>query len=538
MSPTSNTQSDSTRFARAFSLANLILLPAWTEMAPGSALDYFIGLGANWTSILAMLLNASFLGGLLSFLGRRLQSEGDGARLARRLGMLALSGLALNSLRVSFQSQFPALRLAHPIQQLGWPLFTLFYGGGGLLLVWAIWHREAVFHRYTQAALALFLPLPLVLAIPILWKGRSTRPDSAVTVAEPGPRIGPILLLVFDEWDYDWTFAHRPAGMALPSLDRFQGESIRFTRAYPPANETVRSIPSLLTGRPVRSLHTLPGSDLALEFVDTPQKSSPWSQVEDLPMRASKLGFRGCFINHYHRFGEAYLANRPGFEVERFPFDPDWRSRAEEYSHLGTAIRSQWSALLHALPGTAHFTGTKRHLEHAPAVYKHHLGALDQAVRSRRFDLVIVHWPIPHAPVIADPEGHLLAQGVQGRPLLENLRLVDRTVAHLRTLLMEEGLWDRSTIILTSDHYQRPASDPRQTRPQPEPGIPQPFHRVPLLIKLPHQTSPSVVDEPVNVVLATRLVDALLKAPAKPESALRDAIRIQDPAPFLAPWAD
>jgi Type I phosphodiesterase / nucleotide pyrophosphatase len=72
-------------------------------------------------------------------------------------------------------------------------------------------------------------------------------------------------------------------------------------------------------------------------------------------------------------------------------------------------------------------------------------------VTSAELDLVFVHWPIPHPFGIYDRKTRTLGC-VPGSNYLDNLELVDETLIQLRQALETSGLWDTTSILITSDH--------------------------------------------------------------------------------------
>src|SRR5205807_2671437 len=90
------------------------------------------------------------------------------------------------------------------------------------------------------------------------------------------------------------------------------------------------------------------------------------------------------------------------------------------------------------------------------------------------------------------------------RPLisgyLDGLALVDRTVGDLRAALERVGLWDRTTVLLSSDHYFRSSRlfDQRED------------HRIPFLLKLAGQKSSFHYSRPFSTIVDGRLLLAVL----------------------------
>lgn len=58
-----------------------------------------------------------------------------------------------------------------------------------------------------------------------------------------------IVWLVFDEADQRLAFGERAATLKLPEFDRLRSQSLFATIAYPPANQTLSSMPALINGK-------------------------------------------------------------------------------------------------------------------------------------------------------------------------------------------------------------------------------------------------------------------------------------------------
>jgi len=71
-------------------------------------------------------------------------------------------------------------------------------------------------------------------------------------------------------------------------------------------------------------------------------------------------------------------------------------------------------------------------------------------------DFVFVHFPTPHMFAIYDRHRADFALSPNTN-YLDNLALVDRTVGEVRDTLEKAGLWESTTLMITSDHAVRPS---------------------------------------------------------------------------------
>ena len=94
---------------------------------------------------------------------------------------------------------------------------------------------------------------------------------------------------------------------------------------------------------------------------------------------------------------------------------------------------------------------------------------------------------------------------------LDNLELVDRTLADFRRAMERAGTWDTTALLITADHPFRPEIWKSGFTPEEEQITRGKEYRfVPFILKLPGQTTRLTYDTPFNVVLIHHLTRALL----------------------------
>ena len=121
------------------------------------------------------------------------------------------------------------------------------------------------------------------------------------------------------------------------------------------------------------------------------------------------------------------------------------------------------------------------------------------------FDLVILHWNIPHEPFIYDylkdkflDNSRSNIDPVMG--YLGNLELTDLTFSSMRKTLEKANLWDSNAVIVSADHRWRKAERLD--------GITS--TKVPLMIKLPGHNAGKIVSKKVTAANSSTLVWGLL----------------------------
>ena len=115
-----------------------------------------------------------------------------------------------------------------------------------------------------------------------------------------GPAGRRVLWLVFDELDFRLGFVDRPASVRLPEFDRLRQESVFANNAYPPAGDTVLSLPALLSGRLVANAHRVSHDELTLTFSEG--ETTPWSRAPNIFTEARRAGYGTGLAGWYHPY--------------------------------------------------------------------------------------------------------------------------------------------------------------------------------------------------------------------------------------------
>ena len=133
--------------------------------------------------------------------------------------------------------------------------------------------------------------------------------------------------------------------------------------------------------------------------------------------------------------------------------------------------------------------------------------------------MVVIHLPIPHPIGIYDRSAQAFSLHARSG-YLDNLALADRTLGELRRAMEQVGLWDNTTVLVTSDHWlrlERVWRDHRLWKPPVtvggSDGLPRgdKDHRVPFILKLASQRTALGYEPPFNSVLSRDLSLAILR---------------------------
>jgi phosphoglycerol transferase MdoB-like AlkP superfamily enzyme len=97
---------------------------------------------------------------------------------------------------------------------------------------------------------------------------------------------------------------------------------------------------------------------------------------------------------------------------------------------------------------------------------------------------------------------------------LDNLALTDHAFGDLRRAMEASGVWDRSTVIVTADHWWRSdfwaTGADWTTEEQQVAGRHPPDQRVPFMVKFPQGDNSLVYDRPFNTVITRQVIMAIL----------------------------
>jgi len=482
----------------AFSLANLCYLQVWFDLF--DSVGYVRAYAPGPRQYLAAILNVTILG--LIILGfRRWSAESRhlAVRVLEWFGLACALSVPLNFSR----RQTVELGFRHLHQDFGFALILALCLLGGL----ALWRWACTLRTVSGWTLLVLAPLVAINFGVAVWRMAANEPPGFATKAPlatlpvpdgPSPRL---VWMVFDELDYARVFANRPGSVHLPEFDRLRAQSVFATQAFPPSRQTGYSLPALICGRLVRQAKQVAPNELMLDYEGS-QQSVPWSQEPNIFSRLHALGLNSALVGWWHPYCRV-IGNSLSSCSATTGRDP-------QDGFLQVLTRQAWRAV-GTLPAADHFLAYPVQKQRQ-AIYLEALHEARKKVRDRTYSLVFIHWDVPHPPGIYDRQaGRFAATG----NYLDNLELADRTIGDIRRELEEQGTWDSTTLVITSDHWWR--SDFRNQMPA-WTGEEARFYgsendrRVPFLLKLAGQKEGRVLDESFNTVLIHDLTLEILNS--------------------------
>ena len=487
----------------ALSLSNLCFISAWQILLnPGHYFYYYWKNYPGFTEIIALVLDILLLAVLFSvgIAATRRFGKGALAKGARVLFVLLLV-IPLNSIRLGGGSLndldlFTFLRRTQ-VMVLGCLLLA------AILLV--LWRWSSVITRIVAPILMILAPFSLVALSQGVWLAQRHRsdirlfnkktPDVAESETEPARRV---LWLIFDEMDQRMLFDARPDGIKFPELDRFRSEAIYADSAYPPAGETLMSMPALTTGRIVtRAVPSRP-DELMLTF-DGSKEAAGWSAQPNIFSAARAAGFRTALIGWYHPYCRTIGT---GLDVCYWEPSISEANPVLDKLSMGGAMRLWVRAVLFRIPLVFRLLKSRymRDLREQHIVTHQRILAEARAVvRDRGLNLTLIHFPVPHHPFIYDPARNVLSPATDN-DYAGNLELVDKILGELRREMEAAFSWNKTAVLITSDHWWRDSTPVNGRRD----------HRVPFLLKLAGQPEGVTYPRAFNTVLTHDLVLAYL----------------------------
>ncbi|MBZ5648840.1 MAG: hypothetical protein LAN37_16645 [Acidobacteriia bacterium] len=471
----------------ALSVANLSLLEVWRNIV--FATPYLLPLW-TWRDLVAALFNLAWLT-VLCWVALRSRNSPRWSRLHLDRLIFVLPAVVFANF---IQHQFP-LQVSVVWEDR---TQTLLACAGFLLIAFAIarWTRRA-FALFEFAAICLlaFLPLAFVQAAWVVAREQA-QPRLAGRLASPAPAHR-VVWVILDEMDWRYTFPLRPAWLHLPEVDRLRSESFNSDVALESGLQTGLAMPSLILGKTVYSANPQGTSELLLGLNPDPGAGLNWPKEPNLFDQARRLGYNvgvvGWFLPYCRMFAES-LASCYWEAI-------DSRVRDTRPS-LWFSIRSQIRTLSPVADRMRHVTRYRNMMTRAKAA------ACDPSLQ-----LVLLHLPVPHPPGIYDREtGTLTAFDFRDSWYFDNLALADRTVGELRHSMEEAGVWDSTTVLVSTDHALRWITGFNENTDP----------RVPFLLKLAGQHQGFSYSRPFTTLLTHDLIlDVLQGRLSQPEDVAR-----------------
>ncbi len=494
----------------AFSLVNLILIRTRFALFFDKSFRYYKHNSLTKESLLALGLNLLVFG-LIGWRLIRWVRRTDSRNLYRA-ACVVVSALAL--IPVDFLRTYYFHVRGSEVIVLG---KSPFFIGCALVVLFLFWHWPRIAARALAAGLMICVPMFLLTVGKIVYYLPNTPPRFSAEFPSlfptPKPSVEPrVVWILYDELDQRLAFSNRPKDTQLPELDRVCAESLQATNAFPPGTSTIISLPALTTGRYVISAKPASSDELNIFYANATAPVE-WSKQSTVFSSARELGFNTALVGWYHPYTRLFA---PSLNYSKwYPYPPYQPARGETV--LGSMLTQIWSLVSPLQQRRMQIDLYRKSLENARAL-----------VRDGRYGLVFLHLPGPHYPGIYDAakDAFTLTSFSLTRGYFQNLQLTDKTMGILRSDMEQVGQWDRSWVIISSDHWWR---DARRYDGQLD-------YRVPFILKAPGKNQPMIYGATLNTVISKDLVLAILRREIStlPEAAAWLDTHPAPPAPSYA----
>ncbi len=339
-----------------------------------------------------------------------------------------------------------------------------------------------------------------VLSILHCWTDHSAAfANGVLAPRQASPSVPRVVWIIFDDLDYRLTFLDRPANTPMPEFDRMRDHSFFADNAFSPASYTLLSVPSLIAGK---VLSTIASPDLGTVLFDgTPAgaQSNIFSTTHALGANAAVVGW---YLPYCRLFAKD-LVSCSSHTIENELSQPDSTFSASLITQLRSLFAYGYRSALGSAP---------RARGRIVMINEMHGAAIKEAA-DPSVNLVFLHLPVPHSPYLYDrfsytfPTRHLSFGSYQ-----DNLALADNFLGDIRQAMTDAGLWDSTTVLVSSDHpiAEAPDVDGKSDK------------RVPFLLKMAGQKSGLRYEPPIATVLTKALLEDILGGKvATPEDAER-----------------
>ena len=469
----------------ALGLANLALVSAWYPLLYGTEFAYFKE-PVTHSSLFAVAANIAWitLAGWLVLRGYR-GSQNRWFRLSCDLLIVILLLVPIDYCRRGL-FHTPARDIIAVCKQ------PLVVAGLVLLAGLVIWkHRGAA--RGAAVLAGILSPLALITLgrIILVLAGVSALARIAQEPMHPplNPTFGDkprVLWLIFDETDYRLVFENRPAGLQLPELDRLRGESIFAANAFPPADGTIMSMPSLISGTRVTNAEPAGDSDLKLKLLDG--RISRWSELPSVFAEARELGCNTALLGWFHCYDRVLHSGLNYCKWYSYP-----GTFPAQQPTFDSAMFDQVACIVQGLQNERLFA----------TVYRGIISDAFRLATNSSYNLMLLHLPPPHLPGVYLPDKDKFT--IFSMPMAEgyfnNMVLVDRTLGKLRAELEQSGQWEKTWVLLSSDHSWRRSQLYDGKRDL----------RVPFMLKPPGKPACLTLGKEINTVVTHDLILAILR---------------------------
>jgi hypothetical protein len=317
-----------------------------------------------------------------------------------------------------------------------------------------------------------------------------------------------VVWIVFDEFGQN-PLSHRPSNIRLPAFDELTSSSFVAENAFPPHYWTSASLPALLTGRKVYWVIPHGPDKITLNF-NSDEPSVELTETDTIFDDVLSLNGKNAAAGWYHPYPRLF----------RNKLAMGYWTPAGWYRCHSTreCISSTFANAFEDMPVLRDLfvenpvvdpsqvpVIRNRFLNHHREHAQYNLELREHAkslVSNENIDFVFLHFAIPHGP-------YLNRNNESTHSYFEAFEAVDETLSILRDAMQRNNLWDRTTLIVSGDHWLRSnLNSPDGLEPK---EIFEPDNtRVPFIVKPAGSGTPLRYTRPFNTVITRNLVTSIM----------------------------
>jgi hypothetical protein len=488
----------------AVSFANVTLLRIWTELLGFTEPDTFeMKVPTPWTHYAGAMIGLLLIALIVWPIVRHVSAPTLSGTVSSA-ALLVLCAVPLNAVRDVFGTEyFPMLRFGL-VRAYGPAAVAGLCGSLVILAALAIIWLARPICRSLCLLLLIASPFTAVTAGRALWRALHlpyafAASDQAQAHRGRGRTSGSrVVWLLFDEMDQRITFEDRPRDLEMPEFDRLRATAIYADAVQEAGPNTNPAVPSLLTGRTVVLGRVLGQARFGVTFQGS-NKEIDITETSHLFRRAGALGFSsgiaGWEMPYCRLFGQE--------------LDQCWWCEGVRYDN---SIRANLAGAtidsLRSLLETKNFSlfgqsiCLRQHIENIENLTQ----VATTLATNESVDLVFVHLHGAHPPHVYDRRKHDLSLANSPiRGYADSLALCDLTLGRIRGAMEQRGLWDRTTVLVASDHHSRSSGvfDGKID------------HRSIFILKMAGQSRGQVFSRPLNAVVSGDLILEILRGDVK-----------------------
>lgn len=324
-----------------------------------------------------------------------------------------------------------------------------------------------------------------------------------------------VLWIIFDEMDIRVAFEHPPEGFHFNNLEAFRKEAFFATNAYAPGPRTAISLPALITGNPLKEVNEYKKQYDLLLLSSEDNVSKFWSEEDNIFRKARLLGVNTALIGFFHPYLRLMKQDLNYCLPTCYPSKVNFREALADCTETFL-----WKCFPLQIGGREKFyQKEKRAFIH---LVKTQIEAMRDVIRNADYGLTFLHVFFPHNPGLYNSKDDTYTDKKDGS-YFDNMVLVDRFFGKMRKTMEEDGLWDKTTVIVMSDHWLRDCYAKKTS------FVPEDYHkkylgdhdkRVPFVVKLAGQKNEMTYVSEFNSLLVHNAILDILRGKVKDENDL------------------